>query len=69
MTVRVVVADDHPLFREGLRSLICDSAETELAGVAADGDQAVAVTLEQRPDVVVMDLRMPGLNGSTRPAR
>ncbi|MFG2076382.1 response regulator transcription factor [Nonomuraea maritima] len=63
MTVRVVVADDHPLFREGLRSLICDSAATELAGVAADGDEAVAVTLEQRPDVVVMDLRMPGLNG------
>ncbi|WP_433216225.1 response regulator [Microtetraspora malaysiensis] len=63
MTVRVVVADDHPLFREGLRSLIYDSAETELAGVAADGDEAVAVTLEQRPDVVVMDLRMPGLNG------
>ncbi|WP_310739634.1 response regulator transcription factor [Microbispora sp. H10830] len=63
MTIRVVVADDHPLFREGLRSLICDAAETELAGVAADGDEAVAVTLEQRPDVVVMDLRMPGLNG------
>ncbi|MEU7878606.1 response regulator transcription factor [Microbispora bryophytorum] len=63
MTLRVVVADDHPLFREGLRSLISDSAETELAGVAADGEEAVAVTLEQRPDVVVMDLRMPGLNG------
>jgi DNA-binding NarL/FixJ family response regulator len=63
VTVRVVVADDHPLFREGLRSLIADSAETELVGLAADGDQAVAVALDQRPDVVVMDLRMPGLNG------
>jgi DNA-binding NarL/FixJ family response regulator len=63
MTVRVVVADDHPLFREGLRSLIADSTETELVGLAADGDEAVAVALDQRPDVVVMDLRMPGLNG------
>ncbi len=63
MTVRVVVADDHPLFRQGLRSLVVDSPDTELVGVAADGDEAVAITLEQRPDVVVMDLRMPGLNG------
>jgi DNA-binding NarL/FixJ family response regulator len=63
MTVRVVVADDHPLFREGLRSLIADSAETDLVGLAADGDEAVAVVLARRPDVVVMDLRMPGLNG------
>src|SRR2546423_13265240 len=63
MTVRVVVADDHPLLRGGLRSLIADSAGTERVGLAADGDEAVAVALEQRPDVVVMDLRMPGLNG------
>jgi DNA-binding NarL/FixJ family response regulator len=63
VTVRVVVADDHPLFREGLRSLIADAPETELVGLAANGDEAVAVTLAQRPDVVVMDLRMPGLNG------
>ena len=63
MTVRVVVADDHPLFREGLRSLIVDSPDTELVGLAADGDEAVAIALAQRPDVVVMDLRMPGVNG------
>ncbi|MEU8261601.1 response regulator transcription factor [Micromonospora sp. NPDC048999] len=63
MTVRVLVADDHPLFRQGLRSLIADSPETELVGAAADGDEAVAIALAQRPDVVVMDLRMPGLNG------
>jgi DNA-binding NarL/FixJ family response regulator len=61
--IRVVVADDHPLFRQGLRSLVTDSPETELVGVAADGEEAVAVTLAERPDVVVMDLRMPGLNG------
>jgi DNA-binding NarL/FixJ family response regulator len=63
MTVRVVVADDHPLFREGLRALVADAPETELVGVAADGVSAVAVAIEQQPDVVVMDLRMPGLNG------
>ncbi|MBU2666351.1 response regulator transcription factor [Actinoplanes bogorensis] len=63
MTLRVLVADDHPLFREGLRALIADSPETEPAGVAADGEQAVALALQNRPDVVVMDLRMPGLNG------
>ncbi|GAA4263083.1 response regulator transcription factor [Dactylosporangium darangshiense] len=63
MTVRVLVADDHPLFRQGLRSLIDDSPETELAGVAADGAEAVAAALAERPDVVIMDLRMPGLDG------
>ena len=63
VSLRVLVADDHPLFREGLRALIADSPGTDLAGLAADGEQAVAIALAQRPDVVVMDLRMPGLNG------
>ena len=63
VSLRVLVADDHPLFREGLRALITDSPGTDLAGLAADGEQAVAIALAQRPDVVVMDLRMPGLNG------
>ena len=61
--IRVLVADDHPLFRQGLRSLVADSPETELAGVAADGAEAVAVALAERPDVVIMDLRMPNLDG------
>ena len=63
MTVRVLIADDHPLFRDGLRALVVDSPETELVGCARDGEEAVRLALGERPDVVVMDLRMPGLNG------
>ena len=61
--LRVLVADDHPLFREGLRALVADTPDIELAGLAADGAEAVEIALRERPDVVVMDLRMPGLNG------
>jgi DNA-binding NarL/FixJ family response regulator len=69
MTVRVAIADVHPLFREGLRALVADSPETELVGSAADGQEAVRLALQETPDVVAMDLRMPGLNGvqATRP--
>lgn len=63
MTIRVLIADDHPLYREGLRALISDSAETSLPGVAAGGVEAVSLALSQTPDVIVMDLRMPDLNG------
>lgn len=61
--VRVVVADDHPLFRDGIRALITDSPETEFVGEASDGDEVVALVEAVNPDVVVMDLRMPGRNG------
>jgi DNA-binding NarL/FixJ family response regulator len=63
VTVRVVVADDHPLFRNGLTALIAADERTELVGTARDGDEAVAIALEQRPDVVLMDLRMPHRSG------
>ena len=65
MTIRVVVADDHPLFRKGLSSLIADDPRTEVVGVAGDGDEAVAVALGQLPDVVLMALRMPGRSGTS----
>lgn len=61
--LRIVVADDHPLFRAGLAALIRDSADTELVATASDGDEAVAAVIEHRPDIVLMDLRMPGRNG------
>jgi DNA-binding NarL/FixJ family response regulator len=61
--IRVVVADDHPVFRSGLRALIEDSPMLTCAGVAADGAEAVRICLEQVPDVVLMDVRMPELSG------
>lgn len=61
--LRVVVADDHPLVREGLRAVLSTDPAVELVAEAADGQQAVAAVLEHGPDVVVMDLQMPGLSG------
>jgi DNA-binding NarL/FixJ family response regulator len=61
--VRVVVVDDHPLFRQGIGSLIRDSAETELVGDGASGEDAIELCAQHRPHVVVMDVHMPGLGG------
>ena len=61
--LRVLVADDHPLFRNGLRSALVSLDDTEVVGEAATGDAAIAAALELQPDVVVMDLQMPAVNG------
>ena len=61
--IRVLIADDHPLFRDGLAALLRAGPGTELAGAAATGPEAVSLAAAERPDVVIMDLRMPGLNG------
>ncbi|MEO3814214.1 response regulator transcription factor [Sphaerisporangium sp. B11E5] len=61
--IRVLLADDHPVYRDGLAMLLGSIAGIEVAGTAADGGEAVARTAELRPDVVVMDVRMPGLDG------
>jgi DNA-binding NarL/FixJ family response regulator len=63
MTIRVVIADDHPAFRAGLRLMLGAADEMEVVGEAEDGHQVVALAAEAAPDVVVMDLRMPGLDG------
>ncbi len=61
--VRIVVADDHPLFREGLRAVVAAADGVELVGEAATGTEAVELARELQPDVVVMDLQLPELNG------
>jgi DNA-binding NarL/FixJ family response regulator len=61
--ISVLIADDHPVFRQGLRALLDGVPDIELIGEAADGDEAVTAALELKPDVVLMDVRMPGLNG------
>ena len=62
-TLRVLIADDHVLFRDGLRALLAATPDTELVGEAATGDEAVTLAATLQPDVVLMDLQMPGLNG------
>ncbi len=61
--IRVLIADDHPLFRDGLAGLLAAAPDIELTGTAATGTEAVEIARKTQPDVVVMDLRMPGLNG------
>ncbi|MDL4776859.1 MULTISPECIES: response regulator [Thermomonosporaceae] len=63
MTVRVVLTDDQPLIRAGLRVLIADTSDLDIVGEAGTGAQAVRLAREVRPDVVVMDIRMPGMDG------
>ncbi|WP_326559934.1 response regulator transcription factor [Micromonospora sp. NBC_01796] len=63
MTVRVVLVDDQPLVRSGLRVLIADTPDLDVVGEAGTGTEAVRVVGEVRPDVVVMDIRMPDMDG------
>jgi len=67
--VRVAVADDHTLFREGLRALLDSREDVRLVGVAADGEEALAVAVSQAPQVLLMDVRMPGEDGIAVTAR
>lgn len=64
-TVRVIVADDHEMFREGLAGLLDTDPGIEVVGRAATGEEAVDLVDDARPDVVLMDLHMPGMGGVT----
>lgn len=61
--IRVLIADDHPLVRSGWRALFAATDDLELIAEAASGEEAVALSASLRPDVIVMDVRMPGLGG------
>ncbi|MGW2014170.1 response regulator [Streptomyces sp. NPDC001927] len=61
--IRVVLADDQTLVRAGFRSILADEDDIEVVGEAGDGEQAIALARELRPDVVLMDIRMPVLDG------
>ncbi|MET8133807.1 MULTISPECIES: response regulator transcription factor [unclassified Streptomyces] len=65
MTIRVVLADDQALLRSAFRVLVDSEPDMEVVGEASDGAQAVAVTRDERADVVLMDIRMPGTDGLT----
>ena len=61
--IKVLIVDDHPLVRRGLLSLLNGAAGISVVGAASDGEEAVEQTLAEKPDVVLMDVSMPGMNG------
>jgi len=63
MAVRVLIADDHRLFAEALRAILGGDRRIDVVGLAASGDEAVEKARELEPDVILMDISMPGLNG------
>jgi DNA-binding NarL/FixJ family response regulator len=63
MSIRILLADDHRILREGLRSLLAQQSDIVVVGEASDGETAVALARELRPDIVIMDVVMPGLGG------
>lgn len=60
---RVLIADDHPLFRSGIRALLSAEADMELVGEATNGDEAISLAVSLQPDLILMDLQMPGMGG------
>src|SRR5829696_6030530 len=62
-TVRVLIADDDPLFREGMRGRLDWVVDVAVVGEAASGDEAVELTHKLEPHIILMDIKMPGMNG------
>ena len=61
--IHVVLADDHPVVRDGLAAMVNQQADMEVVGEAGDGEEAIALYEQHRPDVLVLDLRMPKRDG------
>ena len=62
-SIRVLIADDHPLFRDGMRGLLGSLPDMKVVGEASSGEQAIELARELQPDVILMDIKMPGING------
>jgi len=62
-TLRILIADDHPLFRKGMRTLLAATIDAEVVGEATTGQEAIELADTLQPDVILMDLQMPGING------
>jgi DNA-binding NarL/FixJ family response regulator len=69
MKTRVLIVDDHKGFRDGLKAVINLQADMEVIGEAQDGEKAVALTRELLPDVILMDVKMPGMDGAEATSR
>ncbi|MFG2730551.1 response regulator [Streptomyces canus] len=69
MTVHILIVDDHPVVRFGLRGMLEAYDDLRVVGEAGSGDEAIVLAAAKRPDVVLMDLRMPGTDGATATAR
>lgn len=62
-SIRVLIADDHPLFRDGMHGLLDSIPDTEVVGEATTGEEVIAQAAALQPDVILMDIKMPGTNG------
>lgn len=63
MSIKVLIADDHVFYREGVRALLSNVPEVEVVGEANNGEEAIAQASELQPNIILMDLKMPGMNG------
>ncbi len=61
--LRILIADDHPLFRNGMRTLLSSVPDVEVVGIATNGDEVISLAASLQPEVILMDLQMPGIGG------